>query len=112
VTRSLLKTLRLLSTPTDSAFRPNDLVTALASNLVNQRQQDAQELYQLLISALDNETQKQKSKQEGLEGALHLEQDNELIENPLNGLLASYTTCKKCKYSVKYYIYFIIVLLS
>lgn len=103
MTRSLLKTLRLLSTPTDHAFRPNDIVAALSNNdrVINRQQQDAQELYQLLINELENESQKQTSKQ-GLRDLLPFGQDDSnLIENPLNGLLAYRITCKKCNYSVK-----------
>lgn len=115
VTRSLLKTLRLLSTPTDHAFRPIDIVAALANNhrVVNRQQQDAQELYQLLISELENESQKQKSKQQGLCNLLPLRQGNSnLGENPLNGLLAYRIACTKCNYSVNYYKYFIIDLFT
>ncbi|CAO3612490.1 unnamed protein product [Cunninghamella echinulata] len=64
VTRSLLKTLRLLSKPIDEhqqnnllSFRPIEIVSAINTNhkVINREQQDAHELFQLLSGALDME---------------------------------------------------------
>ncbi|KAI9303705.1 hypothetical protein BJ944DRAFT_203963 [Cunninghamella echinulata] len=64
VTRSLLKTLRLLSKPIDEhqqnnllSFRPIEIVSAINTNhkVINREQQDAHELFQLLSGALDTE---------------------------------------------------------
>lgn len=62
VTRTLLKTLRTLVIPLyrRTSFRPVDIVTALSSNrrIISREQQDAQEFFQLISSAIDNEGQK------------------------------------------------------
>ncbi|KAL9550292.1 hypothetical protein PS6_005619 [Mucor atramentarius] len=62
VTRSLLKTIRSLTRPLyrRSSFRPVDIVTALSSNrrIISREQQDAQEFFQLVSSAMDTEGQK------------------------------------------------------
>lgn len=62
VTRSLLKTIRSLTKPLyrRSSFRPVDIVTALSSNrrIISREQQDAQEFFQLVSSAMDTEGQK------------------------------------------------------
>ncbi|CAO3591603.1 unnamed protein product [Absidia cylindrospora] len=64
VTRSLYKTLRLLSRPLldelntkNLAFRPVDIVSAVNVNhrVINREQQDAHELFQLLSGALETE---------------------------------------------------------
>ncbi|KAI8093006.1 uncharacterized protein BX664DRAFT_294455 [Halteromyces radiatus] len=64
VTRSLFKTLRLLSRPLDEqytnklSFRPIDIVAAINTvnhRVINREQQDAHELFQLLCGAMDNE---------------------------------------------------------
>ncbi|CAO3622447.1 unnamed protein product [Cunninghamella blakesleeana] len=64
VTRSLLKTVRLLSKPVDEqqrnhilSFRPIEIVSAINTNheVINREQQDAHELFQLLSGALDTE---------------------------------------------------------
>ncbi|CEP17847.1 hypothetical protein [Parasitella parasitica] len=61
VTRSLLKTIRSLTVPLyrRSSFRPVDIVTALSSNrrVISREQQDAQEFFQLVSSAVDAEGQ-------------------------------------------------------
>lgn len=82
VTRSLLKTLRLLSTPINTIFKPIDIVNALKhrKQVINRQQQDAQELYQLLVSQLDDEIT--------------------ALENPLNGSLTYNIVCNECGYSV------------
>ncbi|KAG0780043.1 hypothetical protein G6F22_010298 [Rhizopus arrhizus] len=61
VTRSLLKILRRLTQPLyrHSSFRPTEIATALSSNrrITSREQQDAQEFFQLVSSALDTEGQ-------------------------------------------------------
>ncbi|OAD05553.1 hypothetical protein MUCCIDRAFT_189359 [Mucor lusitanicus CBS 277.49] len=73
VTRSLLKTIRSLTKPLyrRSSFRPVDIVTALSSNrrIISREQQDAQEFFQLVSSAMDTEGQK-IAKTEQLGGGL------------------------------------------
>ncbi|GAN06813.1 cysteine proteinase [Mucor ambiguus] len=73
VTRSLLKTIRSLAKPLHrrSSFRPVDIVTALSSNrrIISREQQDAQEFFQLVSSAMDTEGQ-QIAKTEQLGGGL------------------------------------------
>jgi ubiquitin carboxyl-terminal hydrolase 1 len=88
VTRSLLKTLRLLSTPINAIFKPIDIVKALKNRkqVINRQQQDAQELYQLLVSQLDDEMDK-------------IKQDTSVV-NPLNGQLDYHIKCTECGYSV------------
>lgn len=88
--KSLLKTLRLLSRPSDTAFRPSELVSILSSCLINKEQQDAQELFQLISTALDNENQ-----------LVHKQQGNsKVLENPFTGLLANRLSCMQCGYTV------------
>lgn len=87
--KSLLKTLRLLSRPSDTAFRPSELVSILSSCLINKEQQDAQELFQLISTALDNENQ-----------LVHKQQGNsKVLENPFTGLLANRLSCMQCGYT-------------
>lgn len=103
VTQSLLKTLRLLSQPSSNAFEPTDIVKVLEKNhgLLNKEQQDAQEIYQVLVSELESETT-QLSKKQGLKDLLSLGSSRKAnkIENPLTGLLADRTACMDCGYSV------------
>ncbi|KAI9485654.1 MAG: hypothetical protein EXX96DRAFT_473288 [Benjaminiella poitrasii] len=105
VTRALLKTLRLLSTPTETVFQPMDIVSALANNrrVINREQQDAQELYQLIASELENETQHKLKSKQGLKDILSLgfskQNKSLLLENPLSGLLAYRVSCMQCGYS-------------
>ncbi|CEP14438.1 hypothetical protein [Parasitella parasitica] len=104
VTQSLLKTLRLLSKPSEGTFQPIDVVRVLRNNrrVINREQQDAQELYQLLISELETETSKLSQKQ-GLKDILSLgasdKNDVAMTDNPLTGSIAYQTTCTKCGYA-------------
>lgn len=105
VTQSLLKTLRLLSAPSDDTFQPIDIVRVLKNNhrVVNREQQDAQELYQLLVSELETETSK-LNKKEGFRDILSFgsasKKNISMIENPLTGLIAYRTSCMQCGYTV------------
>lgn len=97
LTRSLLKTLQLLSIPADGVVQTTDVVAALTTNnhIINGEQQDAQELYQLLMDALGNE----------------LENNDNMAENPVNGLFGYRITCTKCEYSVNIYQVFYLLIL-
>ncbi|KAI8368119.1 uncharacterized protein BYT42DRAFT_617674 [Radiomyces spectabilis] len=134
LTRSLLKTLRLLTVPVrqQSSFRPTEIVNVMASSntrVVNQEQQDAQELFQLISSSLDAETQ--TVEQTGLAGdglkdvlrwssfqkivyphpggrptvshansfSFFKGHLNILAENPFTGLLANRLSCMQCGYT-------------
>ncbi|KAG0189271.1 hypothetical protein DFQ28_003619 [Apophysomyces sp. BC1034] len=117
VTRSLLKTLKLLSQPLQqrSAFRPIDLVSAISSNprVTNHEQQDAQELFQLISSQLDienNGIEKRGLIGGGLRDLLGSSKDDEhmrhlrknrasRLENPFTGLLANRLSCMQCGYT-------------
>lgn len=101
VTRSLLKTLKLLTVPSNGIFRPIELVSAMSSNrrVINREQQDAQELFQLISSELDNENQMTKKKQ-GFRDLLSLSTKRNTIENPFTGLLANRLSCIQCGYTV------------
>jgi ubiquitin carboxyl-terminal hydrolase 1 len=131
VTRSLLKTLRTLTKPLyrRSSFRPVDIVTALSSNrrIISREQQDAQEFFQLVSSAIDTEGQK-IAKTELLGGGLkellhhsslkgvirpewttknkfksitnnHTATVAANLENPFTGLLANRLSCMQCGYT-------------
>lgn len=130
VTRSLLKTIRTLTKPLyrRSSFRPVDIVTALSSNrrIISREQQDAQEFFQLVSSAIDTEGLK-IAKTEFLGGGLRgiLNQSptkgvirpewikhtsgsatlkdtpasNVNVENPFTGLLANRLSCMQCGYT-------------
>ncbi|KAI8993415.1 hypothetical protein BDB01DRAFT_776226 [Pilobolus umbonatus] len=110
VTRSLLRTLRLLSKPSTMAFKPTELVLALSSNrrILNKEQQDAQELFQLLSSALDTESDLAQ-KRHGLQDVLlHSSNPSPFIihhpltkpfTNPFTGLLANRLSCMHCGYT-------------
>lgn len=133
VTRSLLKTLRNLTKPLyrRSSFRPVDIVAALSSNrrIISREQQDAQEFFQLVSSAMDTEGQKIAKtellggglrdllNQSSLKGVIRLEwvstfnkqtaaratatttKDNGSVENPFTGLLANRLSCMQCGYT-------------
>ncbi|CAO3607853.1 unnamed protein product [Mucor hiemalis] len=130
VTRSLLKTIRTLTKPLyrRSSFRPVDIVTALSSNrrIISREQQDAQEFFQLVSSAMDTEGQK-IAKTEflggGLRGILNqsptkgvirpewvkhatgtadqkdIATSNNYLDNPFTGLLANRLSCMQCGYT-------------
>lgn len=106
VTRSLLKTLRILSVPSNTAFRPIEMVSAMSSNrrVINREQQDAQELFQLISGELDNESIVAKKRQ-GFRDLLSFSSKNvfstkEKIDNPFTGLLANRLSCMHCGYTV------------
>lgn len=103
VTRSLLKTLKLLTVPSNLAFRPAELVSAMSSNrrVINREQQDAQELFQLISGELDNENQMTKKKQ-GFRDLLFSSASAKkpTVENPFTGLLANRLSCIQCGYTV------------
>lgn len=108
VTRSLLKTLRLLSVPSNTAFKPIEIVSAMSSNrrVINREQQDAQELFQLISGELDNESLLAKKRQ-GFRDILSFPSKNqsifsakEKIDNPFTGLLANRLSCMQCGYTV------------
>ncbi|KAI8646224.1 hypothetical protein BD408DRAFT_428835 [Parasitella parasitica] len=128
VTRSLLKTIRSLTVPLyrRSSFRPVDIVTALSSNrrVISREQQDAQEFFQVVSSAVDAEGQL-VAKTEQLGGGLRdllsqtalkgvvrprwvqkpsctttaMTTANGHLENPFTGLLASRLSCMQCGYT-------------
>ncbi|KAI9251997.1 hypothetical protein EDC94DRAFT_526261 [Helicostylum pulchrum] len=102
VTRSLLKTLKLLTVPSNQAFRPAELVSAMSSNrrVINREQQDAQELFQLISGELDNENQMTKKKQ-GFRDLLFSAAvvNKPTVENPFTGLLANRLSCIQCGYT-------------
>ena len=117
VTRSLLKTIRCLTKPLErrTSFRPVDIVTALSSNrrIISREQQDAQEFFQLVSSAMDSEGQaikKSKVFGQGLRDLLFApvsakrsiqpSQPIQRLENPLIGLLANRLSCMQCGYTV------------
>lgn len=123
VTRTLLKTVRSLTKPLTrrTSFRPVDIVTALSSNrrIISREQQDAQEFFQLVSSAMDNEGQQiaktgllgggLKDLLNGLSGrvgngsVIGLENSSakldHALENPFTGLLANRLSCMKCGYT-------------
>lgn len=104
VTQSLLKTLRLLSQPSNDAFRPTDIVNVLGKNhnLLNKEQQDAQEAYQLLATELESERNQLEKKQQGLKELLSFgtNKKTDKIKNPLEGEMAARTSCIVCGHSV------------
>lgn len=102
VTRSLSKTLKLLSLPSDTSFQPSDIVSAMASNrcVVNREQQDAQELFQLISGELDTENSLAQKRQGGFRDILKSTRSRS-IDNPLTGLLANRLSCTECGYTVK-----------
>lgn len=123
VTFSLAKTLRLLTRPLSkrSTFRPKELVAAMNNRRISSHdQQDAQELFQLITSALDVECHQNTKKSAvslGLKDILHLDgekpnrrplffslfsskNDDSRLENPFTGLLANRLSCMQCGYTV------------
>lgn len=116
MTRSLLKTIRLISTSLDEPLRPTEIVSAMSSNrrVINREQQDAQELFQLISGELDNENQLAHKKQGGFRDLLNMKSSSSLfslkpktlkstsIDNPFTGLLANRLSCTECGYTVSY----------
>lgn len=116
VTRSLLKTIRLISTSLNEPLRPIEIVSAMSSNrrVINREQQDAQELFQLISGELDNENQLAKKKQGGFRDILNMTSNSSSIfsslmpktlksssvDNPFTGLLANRLSCTECGYTV------------
>ncbi|KAI8647613.1 hypothetical protein BD408DRAFT_378445 [Parasitella parasitica] len=104
VTQSLLKTLRLLSKPSEGTFQPIEIVKVLKQNhqVINREQQDAQELYQLLINDLETETSKLSQKR-GFQDTSSFGAPDKIdacmIDNPLTGSIAYQTACMQCGYT-------------
>lgn len=121
VTRSLLKTLRLLTRPVykRASFRPKEVV-ASDRRFASRDQQDAQELFQFITSAIDTEIEKAKWTAPATLGGLKdiltssMRQDksqsifslfsnpnpDDKLENPFTGLLANRLSCMQCGYTV------------
>ncbi|KAL0080066.1 hypothetical protein F4703DRAFT_1872431 [Phycomyces blakesleeanus] len=128
VTRALLKTMRKLSKPLywRSSFRPAEIVATMPSNrrVINREQQDAHEVFQLLSSAIEAETQKMEQCEIGglqhvLAETLYPNTVNTKLfpttskplkcpsvikeithsDNPLSGLLANRLSCMHCGYT-------------
>lgn len=102
ISKPLLKTLRLLSRPSNTAFKPSELVSILSNCLINKEQQDAQELFQLISTTLDNENQFAR-RQQGLSSLLSSTSTSKLPESPFTGLLANRLSCMQCGYTVTNY---------
>ncbi|KAI9250168.1 hypothetical protein BDA99DRAFT_523041 [Phascolomyces articulosus] len=124
ITGSLWKTIRQLSKPLKrhASFRPRDMVASLLSKrvILNREQQDAQELFQLIVGALDAEASLTRKKRYatllGTGGGLkffttptflqkqqtdHHSLPPSLMMNttPFTGLLASRLSCIQCGYT-------------
>ncbi|KAG0262432.1 hypothetical protein BG011_010149 [Mortierella polycephala] len=128
VTEALLDTIESLQQPLAShkAFRPRAIVSALEasrskeskesgyySSIMNREQQDAQELFQIISSALTTEeTTLQKlnatrpllnldflKKLASLGQDKHLHQVRKMNSNPMIGMLASRLSCMQCGYT-------------
>ncbi|KAK3842014.1 MAG: hypothetical protein J3R72DRAFT_475192 [Linnemannia gamsii] len=128
VTEALLDTMEALQQPLAShkAFRPRAIVQALESsrskdvkasgyhsNIMNREQQDAQELFQIVSSALsseENTIQKLQStrplmdleflkKLVGMESSNLDHQVKKMESNPMIGMLASRLSCMQCGYT-------------
>ncbi|KAF9920733.1 hypothetical protein FBU30_009354 [Linnemannia zychae] len=128
VTDALLDTIEALQQPLSSqkAFRPRAIVHALEasrskdskasgyhSNIMNREQQDAQELFQIISSALSSEEgtiQKIRSTRslidfEFLKKLVGMEPNNldhqvkKIESNPMIGMLASRLSCMQCGYT-------------
>ncbi|KAF9545867.1 hypothetical protein EC957_010371 [Mortierella hygrophila] len=128
VTEALLDTMEALQKPLPShkAFRPRAIVQALESsrskdskasgyhsNIMNREQQDAQELFQIISSALsseENTIQKLQStrplmdleflkKLVGMESSNLNHQVKKMESNPMIGMLASRLSCMQCGYT-------------
>lgn len=102
ISKPLLKTLRLLSRPSNTTFKPSELVSILSNCLINKEQQDAQELFQLISTTLDNENQFAR-RQQGLSSLLSNTSTSKLPESPFTGLLANRLSCMQCGYTVTNY---------
>ncbi|KAG0045201.1 hypothetical protein BGZ83_009559 [Gryganskiella cystojenkinii] len=128
VTEALLDTIEALQEPIASrdSFRPRALVSALEasrsrdpkssghrSSILNREQQDAQELFQMISSALSLEESRIEQMQatrpllniDFLKKLVGLGQDQQehlvkkMPSNPMNGLLASRLSCMQCGYT-------------
>ncbi|GJJ78042.1 ubiquitin carboxyl-terminal hydrolase 1 [Entomortierella parvispora] len=128
VTEALLDTIEALQQPLASrdSFRPRDLVSALEasrardpkssghrSSIMNREQQDAQELFQMISSALSTEESRIDKLQStrpllnidflkklvGLGQHQHQHLVKKMPSNPMNGLLASRLSCMQCGYT-------------
>ncbi|KAG2177466.1 hypothetical protein INT44_007977, partial [Umbelopsis vinacea] len=107
VASSLLYTLSLLSSPSRrrSCFRPRHIVRAMSNHrrVINREQQDAQELFQLLSSAVNEEETSvvQRNRSNGI--AEILVQPQQIKErspsNPLIGLSANRLSCLQCGFT-------------
>ncbi|KAI9142164.1 hypothetical protein BKA69DRAFT_289319 [Paraphysoderma sedebokerense] len=127
VTAALLETVNDLNTPLKyrKAIRPTSLLRAISNNkrIVNRQQQDAQELFQIISSALSEEqdmpykaavsilnptilrelishSSLNSSFNKHLLKASHNTRVNSRSLNPFTGLLASRLTCLECGYTV------------
>ncbi|KAK9766971.1 ubiquitin-specific protease ubp1 [Basidiobolus ranarum] len=117
VSNALLNTCTVLNQKISrpKAFRPRLVVEALRSNrrVVNQEQQDAQELFQIISSALSSEEAKITSSVQPLfdvsflKGSLAKQKTTSInpashsvsLKNPFSGLLASRLACGQCGYT-------------
>ncbi|KAG2173152.1 hypothetical protein INT43_004525 [Umbelopsis isabellina] len=116
VTSSLLYTISLLSSPSRrrTCFRPRHIVRAMSNHrrVINREQQDAQELFQLLSSAVNEEerTVVQFDHSHGLSQVLLDSQSTKspkfgtaqkhgAASNPLMGLSANRLSCLKCGFT-------------
>lgn len=117
-----MRTLRRLTKPVHgrSAFRPTDIVSAMASankRFANQDQEDAQEFFQMISSSLETEyeahekAERQQQQQQSLMGLKDLLEPEakarivrstttDRLESPFTGLLASRLSCMQCAYTV------------
>ncbi|KAI7857377.1 hypothetical protein BDC45DRAFT_31377 [Circinella umbellata] len=105
ITGSLLKTIRQLSKPLKrhASFRPRDMVASLLSKrvIINREQQDAQELFQLIVGALDAEASSRNATilGGGLKFFTQTKQQFMHTTTPFTGLLASRLSCIHCGYT-------------
>ncbi|KAH8552517.1 hypothetical protein BGW37DRAFT_489286 [Umbelopsis sp. PMI_123] len=107
VTASLLYTLSLLSSPSRrrTCFRPRHIVRAMSNHrrVINREQQDAQELFQLLSSAVNEEENSvvQYKRNDGLAEVLVRSPNSKegYPSNPLIGLSANRLSCLQCGFT-------------
>ncbi|KAF9366537.1 hypothetical protein BGX34_001526 [Mortierella sp. NVP85] len=127
VTKALLDTMRALQQPVAAhdSFRPDDIVMALEeahsrdnttghrSSIMNREQQDAQELFQMISSALTSEASMVHKVHAArslfdlefvkhllrLSPALNAHPVSEVEGNPMTGMLASRLSCTQCGYT-------------
>ncbi|KAI9011856.1 hypothetical protein CLU79DRAFT_771614 [Phycomyces nitens] len=128
VTRSLLKTLRLLTLPIHKSvvLEPTEIISALESkSLLNREQQDAEELFQLVSGQIDQERRLVEATGRSGGGLKDIVSNgfwkpavagkrilsgnsrsvtagngcSAKIENPFTGLLASRLSCMQCGYT-------------